>query len=586
MSKKGSDISKDVKTLLEKKKLMDTSGKSINFVSDQELKFVQEYLKEFLDKGTREKVLKERKKLLNDQKKLDSEISGMTKEIEELEKELKDHYYMINFYERTTIRQNQWEIKELESEIEILNEKLESFKIISPDSKEGRDIEEEIKKHTEKIILLEKGIKEVQEDQQKRTKEIQELEAKKSAPSKKIEELKEKKVNMEKRIEEIDGYFKISRKAEFTFKTSKGVEKKMKLSRSIIIDNQGHPYALGPGKGTNSTLLGAGAYGRVKIAQRLPLSDKDPHGFEFMAVKIQAVDPSDANYIAKEQKFEVSMPDTAMGKRKLASKDKAYTFMKLGGPSLWSVDKTKFNLADRVKLALSIAKDLKGRFHDKGYINRDIKGGNILVNTETGEGYIIDMGMVINLKKAGELAEKRLGKALTNNKQGTKIEGLLPLDSKSNVKQIDKQLFYQSYRFSGRDIDYRYWSPESQSGSQGNWFSKSSDIFSLSQVFFSQYDLGILGSSELSKLPKYLKDSFEKLKEAMGNDDPFKRPSVDDVISRLAKIQKELEIHQVASLRAGKSPGVTTARDAFQAKIDAENRAVKKQGPKGPSLSP
>lgn len=588
MSNKETKVSDDVKELLKEKKLVDEqTGKPVSLLSDEELAFVQDYFANF--KKERQALLKEKKSLLAELKKdreaLELEINKNKSEIAELDASRKDYDMYARLAEQNRRRIARNKVMKLTIELADLQSELKSIENTSAD-----DIARE---------KIQYKIKTVESEREKEESELKAISAEVEALKKKSSECYNKiltleleayKINeriksKEDRVKEISDYIdthsKMNKKTTFPFKTKEGEERTFQLSRSVVMDDKGRLFALAPGKGANSTLLGSGTFGRVKIAQRLPISSSDPHGYEFVGVKIQKVSSDLRRYVKKEQKLEVQLKDTGKGKQFIRSSKKAYTFIKLGGPSIATYQnlvsehkKPALTLADTLKIASSIATDLKERFHDQDIIHRDISRRNILLDTGQKQGSLIDFGMAINLKRAKILAEKRLAKQnkkLENDIQSETIEGQLQQGEKSNVKIIKDQVFYQGARFSAKnDLLYEYWPPEVVSGSQGHWFSKSSDIYGLGEVIFE--DLNILKSDEFSKLDKNIQKELTELAEEMSNRDPFARPNINDVIARLETIQKNILKSQQAV-----SPSITTNFNMQQSKTTSLLPANKQQ---------
>lgn len=361
----------------------------------------------------------------------------------------------------------------------------------------------------------------------------------------------EDKMNKIKKIQEelkkVDEQFKISRKKTLTITTESGQKKSMTLSRSVIIADNGKLFALGPGKGPNSTLLGEGTSGRVKIAQILPRFPNDPEAGKLVAAKIQKVDPKtpiNENDFRREARFTTLLETNSSGKqlRKIPNQvgvAKGYLFTELGEKSV--ADKQPESLLNRLELAISIAKDLKTRFHDKNLIHRDIAGRNVLYNSKTNQGKIIDLGLIIDLGRALKRKKEKLekkGMTLENESQTETISGQLPTGERSQVKIIQGQVFYQSRRFVVESASTN-WPPETRSLSEGNWFSKSGDIFGLCTILFNNNQLNLLGVKEIPGTPYAIKMGLIQLALSMGQNDPLRRPTVEKVIERLEKVRKE-----------------------------------------------
>lgn len=336
----------------------------------------------------------------------------------------------------------------------------------------------------------------------------------------------------------------------------------LELKRSVIVDENDpmHGYALYKGK---KQVLGGGSYGKVKIGQDLNTG-------ELVAVKIQknwvlletvvlntktgartvTPDPDFSKESKKLNKtfkreagFEKSegtakaslsrreetrtvleLKADELEKYKTYAVQKDYIILKLGKKDLDHQRDDIVGFDAKLKVAISAFKALK-KLHDKNLIHRDIKPGNML--WENDEISLIDLGMIIDLNKA-------------------QVRG-------KNVRTENGVLQYHSKRFDF-DTVYRYWPTESVSAKEGNWFSKSSDVYGMAVSLMNKDDLNwtkeLFNQSEAS-ISRSLYERTQLLMDSALSEDPAVRPSVDVMLQEFQAIQaiREKQIKRGAEIK-------------------------------------
>lgn len=310
---------------------------------------------------------------------------------------------------------------------------------------------------------------------------------------------------------------KLNRKETYNVTDKNGQQKSFKLSRSVMIDESGNQYALYKGK---NQALGAGSYGRVKLAVQLNGSNKG----ELVAVKVQKMGTgqfSDKKAFRREAQMDIKK-GVGLGIAYREDKAKGYVFMKLGKKNVW--DTPGKNFKEREAMGISAFMKLD-KLHSKDIIHRDLKGGNMLWDPDKQEMTLIDLGFHINLKKAKKFKGK-----------GT-VPGInLRKDSDGKLVTTNGEVYYHSKRFNW-NVDYKYWPAEARSSKQGNWFSKMSDVYGMGVVL--RDDIKILSYD--NTVPGEIYYETRKLIEQMLDDDPSKRPSTKESLQRLLALKKKRE---------------------------------------------
>lgn len=320
-----------------------------------------------------------------------------------------------------------------------------------------------------------------------------------------------------------------------------------KLKYSLIFPDDGRVYALYRGKEPKAAgkpysakkrqALGKGAYGVVKLGrvierdEQVAAKNRAEGVVNLVAVKISEIGKDDK--LGKkvfERETRATEKKEKKGKRSLLLKTKTgsfkgYGIMELGANSLQEYFPSIQSYEERLEIALACLKSLK-EFQDSNLLHRDLKGPNILYNSETKEIRIVDIGLHVDMDRSKQFTEKR-------KKVG----------EKGNFTTAFGVDFYYSPKMNNNN--YEYWGPESQSNKKHhklnpplNQFSKKTDIYSMGYMFSGPYDFRLLDYLKYDDaiIPsdrKILEKEIQLLINAMTNKNPFKRPSIDECIKEM-----------------------------------------------------
>lgn len=332
---------------------------------------------------------------------------------------------------------------------------------------------------------------------------------------------------------EKNGIIKISKKDTINEPGLNG-----KLPYSVIKASDGNLYALYKGKEKS---LGEGTYGRVKIAQNIKTG-------EWVAVKIQKIELDESfNPIKKEAGIEIQHGggiSTAF--REVAASGvkgnrghkpgykKGYIFQELlaGAPlDAQTIDSTD----DKLNVAIMSLMVLDDKFHKKGLIHRDIKGGNIMYDKETNKLSFIDMGLLMNVKDVGEYGYKSVvsgSPSYMSPEIGT-------------AKKIVGKIVTKPPPIIPGKPESRY-----------SQYSFKSDIYAMGVLFREDLKLRMGAPDPNNFFKKSRKKILELIDSMTDGKNPEKRPTASEAIATLREIKRIRLAEQKAAINiiAKKSP--------------------------------
>lgn len=345
------------------------------------------------------------------------------------------------------------------------------------------------------------------------------------------------------------------------------VEKReFELSHSIVFRVEGgviKPIALSHKK------LGSGATGQVKEAQFVNLKDRKEPTEKFVS-KVQELNIFRKEKIVRREAKGQEKVKAIIGSTKPVIRpgegqgyvvDKAYLFIPKEGLSVDKYIKGNPGLSslDRLKIAISAFEDLKTRFHDQDIIHRDIKIENMTIDPSSMRVKNIDLGTFINMKRAKsfkdvssshQFVDKDYQRIAKRVFEKDKVEYYIPSKawtaSVGTAKAMSPEIAVP-IRDSKGNIVYENGKAQFQPKDR-LMYSKKSDMYAMGVVL---EELSLKGVKEVDILIKKLKDP-----------DPSKRPSVEESLKELQKIQLKLEGRPVVDETASpaKAPAPTASK--------------------------
>lgn len=163
-------------------------------------------------------------------------------------------------------------------------------------------------------------------------------------------------------------------------------------------------------------LLAAGSFGKVK--------EVDFATFKLLTKQervIKVVPFGELSKVSKESVIQRATMEQELGGsegyvlRESSSGNKAYIDLpKHSGKELYYYLKNGMitDLAEKINIAIEILQQLKDRFHDKGYLHRDLKSDNIIYDPKTKKIRIIDMDFAVKANKVQSNSYKSSNKGL------------------------------------------------------------------------------------------------------------------------------------------------------------------------------
>lgn len=276
-------------------------------------------------------------------------------------------------------------------------------------------------------------------------------------------------------------------------------------------------------------ILGKGSYGTIKIGQNIVTK-------EWVAIKIQKINKANIEAERKVRKEITYLKKMGQLKNSVTIERKntnqiyiVQTIIGKGHDLRYYISRAKtrdkiIHFDERLDVAISALKDLKLRFHDKDIIHSDIKPRNMVYDKINRKIQIIDLGDIIDLKKAkkSELFDVKGYKR-------TGYQFFYEITPKKNSKIDNNCCFFRGYSFGTK----AYMCPELYL--PYTLFSKKSDIYAMGMTLY--YLMATNKIVENQAFPLLI-DCYSLITK-MCSYDLRVRPTVEQTIRALHKIKEQ-----------------------------------------------